>query len=364
MNKIVVAFGTRPEVIKLAPVIHALKKTGKDIKVLHTGQHLDLAAPMFTIFDIRPDVNLEVMKENQTLFELSASLLPAVGDYLRQEKPHAVVIQGDTTTAYLTALAAFYLKIPVFHVEAGLRSHNPYYPFPEEVNRKLISQIAATHFAPTKLNAKNLKDEGIQEDRIIVTGNTIIDSLNYIRENEKFLQQKPALLKDIEDNMRVAVLTAHRRENHGKPLQEILSAANELIQEHENLLVVYPAHPSPAVQEAINNFKTKNNRFHITRPLDYVTFLHLMLRSDLILTDSGGIQEEASALGKPVVVLRNETERQELIDSGFGKLAGTNKGDIIHHSNNFLKNTANLKPQSLFGDGRAAERITKALMEK
>lgn len=360
MKKIVIAFGTRPEVIKLAPVIQKVKELEIELKILHTGQHSDLADSMLKVFNIEPDANLNVMKENQNLFELSASILPKAGAYFEEEKPDFVMVQGDTTTAYLCALAAYYHKIPVMHVEAGLRSHNHYFPFPEEANRKLISQIAAFHFAPTLSNQENLLRSGISEENIHITGNTIIDALNHIQKHDSFLQMKPDILSEIPDKTQLIVMTTHRRENHGEPFQHILAAAKELISKHENRYLIFPAHPNPQIQNALKQYEFPA-RFTVTAPFDYLSFLHIIKKADLLLTDSGGIQEEATALGKPVVVLRNETERNELIESGLGKLVGSDKSLIIKESEAFLENPDELNPSQIFGDGNAAARIAKVI---
>ncbi|MEX0609092.1 MAG: UDP-N-acetylglucosamine 2-epimerase (non-hydrolyzing) [Balneolaceae bacterium] len=363
MKKILVSFGTRPEIIKLAPVIKSLSKSGFDVRVIHTGQHRELIEPMLTLFDIRPDINFNIMKPGQDLFDLTETLTAKFKEVLTAEQPDYVMVQGDTTSAFVAALSAFYLKIQVLHIEAGLRSQNHYYPFPEEGNRTLISHLATFHFAPTSLNKENLLKEGLPDERIFITGNTVIDALKLIRQSEQFSASKPDILSQITPDRKLIVLTAHRRENHGKPFSNILKAVGELLKNHENIEVIFPAHPSPAVQQAIENSGIQNPRFHITKPFDYLSFLHILLRADLILTDSGGIQEEASSLGKPVVVLRNETERQELISSGLGKLAGTDPQKILKTANHYLQSNAELKPEAIFGDGNAAEKISAILRD-
>lgn len=356
MKKVLVAFGTRPEIIKLAPVISALK--GKtDVTVLHTGQHIDLAEPMLSLFDIEPEVNLGIMKEGQNLFGLTSALTAKLGEYLSNHRPDYVIVQGDTTTAYLTALSAFYVKIPVLHVEAGLRSYNHYYPFPEEINRRLITQIAHFHFAPTHQNKQNLMREGVAESNIVVTGNTVIDAMQMMLQAPQYLSQKPEILQHLKAEQKLILLTAHRRENHGKALVEILEAVREIVDTHPNVTVIFPAHPNPEVQKAIQATDIKHPRFLVTPPFTYLHFMHLLNRSDIILTDSGGIQEEASALGKSILVLRNETERQELIDLGLGILAGTSKPEIIKQCTKLLNHEVKPEAHSVFGDGKAAERI-------
>lgn len=360
MKKIVLTFGTRPEIIKLAPLIQPLRDAGFNLKILHTGQHKDLAYPMLSVFGIKPDADLNIMRDGQNLFDLTASIVPAAGAYLKQEKPDFVIVQGDTSTAYLTALAAFYLKIPVLHVEAGLRSHNLHNPFPEELNRKLISQIAQIHFAPTALNRQNLLNENVKEKSIHVTGNTIIDALQMVTERKEFKNLKPSILSQIPDESKLLLLTAHRRENHGKPLQNILEAVQQLLKTHPDLYAVFPAHPNPAVQEIVKT-TAFGDRFLCSSPFSYLEFLHLIQRSDLILTDSGGIQEEAAASGKPVVVLRNETERQELIDLKLGVLAGSDIPKIIQSSELYLNEKVSFNSNSVYGDGNAAQKITEVI---
>lgn len=362
MKKVLVAFGTRPEIIKLAPVISALKEK-TNVSVLHTGQHMDLAEPMLSLFGIKPEASLGIMKEGQGLFGLTAALTIELENYLSKHRPDYVIVQGDTTTAYLTALSAFYEKIPVLHVEAGLRSYNHYNPFPEEINRRLITQIAHYHFAPTRQNKRNLLREGVSENNIVVTGNTVIDAMQMIVRSPQFLSQKPEILQKLPADHKLILLTAHRRENHGKTLSDILEAVQEIVDAHQNATVIFPAHPNPEVQKAIQVAGIHHPRFLVSPPFTYLHFLHLLNRADLILTDSGGIQEEASALGKPILVLRNETERQELIDSGLGILAGTSKREIIKQGTKLLKSTIKPEAHSLFGDGNAARRIRDFILE-
>ncbi|MGN8226479.1 non-hydrolyzing UDP-N-acetylglucosamine 2-epimerase [Gracilimonas sp. BCB1] len=360
MKKILIAFGTRPEVIKLAPVILTLKGH-MDVTVLHTGQHKELVTPMLSLFDIKPDINLEIMKPNQDLFELSQSLLPKLKSVIEKAEPDFVMVQGDTTTSYLTALSAFYQKIPVLHVEAGLRSYNPYYPFPEEMNRRQITHLARFHFAPTELNKKNLLKEGIAEEAISVTGNTVIDALNNITKLKVFSESIPGILSEINDSQKLMVLTAHRRENHGEPMVNIFRAVKQLLLSNEDLTVIFPAHPNPNVLAAVEQVEMPDNRFKQTEPFDYLSFLHILKRADIILTDSGGIQEEASALGKPVFVLRNETERQELIESGHGQLVGTQSDLIVRRTNEWLSSGKQQDASSVFGEGKAAEIIREVI---
>lgn len=360
MKHLLIAFGTRPEIIKLAPVIRALDGEFK-VTVLHTGQHRELAEPLFSLFDIHPDVKLDIMQPGQDLFELTASLLPKLKRVLDKVNPDLVMVQGDTTTSYLTALAAFYRKIPVWHVEAGLRSHNPYYPFPEEMNRKQITHLAHFHLAPTELNKSNLLNEGIDEKYISVTGNTVNDALNFIRHSDNFALTIPEILDQIKPEQKVMVLTAHRRENHGEPLLQVFEAVHQLLDLYSDLVVIFPAHPNPKVQEAFQKAGFRNHRFIKIEPLDYLPFLHVLERADIILSDSGGIQEEAAALGKKVLVLRNETERQELIEAGIGELVGTDPEKIISRTRHILESDESVEVSTLFGDGNAAQKIKNVL---
>lgn len=363
MKKILITFGTRPEVIKLAPVIKELKPHF-EVEVLHTGQHMDLVDPLLNLFNIKPDHELKIMKAGQDLFELTQNLLPGIKSVLEKSSPDLVMVQGDTTTSFLTALAAFYKQIPVAHVEAGLRSHKPYYPFPEEMNRKQISQLADLHFAPTSLNKQNLLNEGVPGDKISVTGNTVIDALNYIKSSEAFEKTMPDVLTRIGLKDKLIVLTAHRRENHGEPLKSIFEAVREILTDYPDSLIMYPAHPNPAVQLAIQEAGIDHERFVQTESMDYLPFLKILERADLILTDSGGIQEEASALGKPILVLRNETERQELIDQGLGKLVGSDRSLIVKESIDILENPPSPDVSNIFGDGSASQLIRKALQDQ
>ncbi len=357
MKKILVAFGTRPEIIKLAPVIHSLSESGFDVVTLHTGQHDELATEMLQLFKIVPSYNLQAMRPNQDLFELTTFLLPKLKETYLTEQPDAVIVQGDTTSSYLSALAAFYLKIPIYHVEAGLRSHDLMNPFPEEMNRKQISTIANTHFAPTQLAKKNLIREGYAPESIWVTGNTVVDALHEILDSEAYKAHKPLVF----NADKVILVTSHRRENRGKPLANIMNALVEILSLKENLTIVFPAHPSPAVQEIVNSEKFRHPRLRILKPLGYIDFLSLMHSVDLILTDSGGIQEEAAALGKSLIVLRETTERQELVNTGFTKLVGSDTKLIVSETLKLLEVSSKTKPINVYGDGSAANKISAIL---
>ena len=357
MKKILVAFGTRPEIIKLAPVIQSLSESGFEVVTLHTGQHDELATEMLQLFEIVPSYNLQAMRPNQDLFELTTFLLPKLKETYLTEQPDAVIVQGDTTSSYLSALAAFYLKIPVYHVEAGLRSHDLMNPFPEEMNRKQISTIADKHFAPTEFARENLINEGYASESIWVTGNTVVDALHSILNSEPYKAKKPLVF----NTEKVILVTSHRRENRGKPLADIMDALIEILAMQEQLSIVFPAHPSPAVQEIVNSEKYQHPRLHILKPLGYIDFLSLIHSVDLILTDSGGIQEEAAALGKSLIVLRETTERQELVNAGFTKLVGSDSKLIVSETLKLLKASSETKPSNVYGDGTAAKKISSIL---
>lgn len=363
MKNILVAFGTRPEVIKLSPVILELQDEF-EVTVLHTGQHRELVEPMLALFGVEPDIKLDIMQPGQDLFDLTRKMLPKIKDTLQKTVPDYVMVQGDTTTSYLTALAAFYLKIPVLHVEAGLRSHDPYYPFPEEMNRKQITHLSQFHFAPTETNKSNLLDEGVPEESILVTGNTVIDALQHIQHSKNYSNSAPSILSRVRPDQKLAVLTAHRRENHGEPLQQIFRACNELLNRHKDLVCIFPSHPNPKVQEALMESDMSHTRFLQTDSLDYLSFLHVLNRADLILTDSGGIQEEGAALGKPILVLRGETERQELIEAGLGELVGTETSKIVERAEALLKKDQHNKSSNIFGDGEASKKIRSFLKDQ
>lgn len=363
MKKILVAFGTRPEIIKLAPVIHELKKSPLfEVVTLHTGQHDELAQTMLNIFNIVPDYDFKSMSSTSDLFDLSQFLLPKLKQLLLAENPDALIVQGDTTSAYLSALSAFYLNIPVYHVEAGLRSFDNTNPFPEEMNRKQISAIASLHFAPTSVAKQNLLNEGIDSSTVFETGNTVIDALLQIKESEPFSSLKPLILNKITDEQTLIVVTVHRRENLGKPLHRILEALIKILNNDESRIILFPAHPNPKLQKVLHSDKYNHNRLKIIDPLDYLSFHHVLERSDLILTDSGGLQEEAAALCKRMLVLRNTTERQELIENGFTKLVGSNEEKIISETELALKSDIQKTVSNPYGDGKSAKKIVEAIL--
>jgi UDP-N-acetylglucosamine 2-epimerase (non-hydrolysing) len=356
MKKILIVFGTRPEIIKLAPVINKLKPV-TNLTILHTGQHRELADPLFELFDVQPDIDLEVMEKGQDLFDLSTKLLPLLKSAMAKINPDFVIVQGDTTSSYLAALSAFYLRIPVLHIEAGLRSHSIYEPFPEEMNRRQISVLASYHFAATELNKQNLLNEGVDKDRILVTGNTVVDALRSIIRHRPNMNDTFGEYTDNSKGHRSVLLTVHRRENLGEPINDILKAVEQLLDEFPELNFLMPVHPNPEIQKRISEHELINSRFKTIPPVSYDQFIRLIQHSDLILTDSGGLQEEGAALGKKIFVLRNRTERQELIDSGIGELTGTDTDQIVDRVSSFLKSGKDIKAQNIFGDGKASERI-------
>lgn len=354
-----IIFGTRPEVIKLAPVILELKKQDVPVQIIHTGQHDELAEPILKTFDIQPDHRLEIMKAAQTPLDLLQRLLAVLPELIRADSTSSVLVQGDTTTALAGAMSAHYREIPVTHLEAGLRSHDRGQPFPEETNRTMISHLSDYHFAPTAGARQNLLAEGISSNNIHVTGNSVVDALHYIIKQGKV---SPEELRDIYLNKgkNLILLTTHRRENFGDPLTHIFSAVSELAVRFPGSTFLFPVHPNPKVQEKLVLLDNLPNIKQI-KPLKYEEFVPLMAAADLILTDSGGIQEEAPALGTPVFVLRNKTERPELIESGAGQLVGTDRQKIIEAVTHFLQTDHLRKPTEVFGDGHTAERVVAIL---
>ncbi|MBI1923419.1 UDP-N-acetylglucosamine 2-epimerase (non-hydrolyzing) [Candidatus Poribacteria bacterium] len=361
--RVLTVVGTRPEAIKMAPVIKSLELRGDRIVscVCSTGQHREMLEGIFGRFGITADIELNLMKPNQELNHLTARTLTDFSPVLEDFMPDIVLVQGDTTTAMASALASFYKKIPVGHVEAGLRSFNRYSPFPEEVNRRLITSIATYHFPPTEAAAKQLIQEGIPEANICQTGNTVIDALYMLLE-----QSSDYDWSLFDDSLRLLLVTAHRRENHGKPLHNICSALKEIVQTHEEVEIAFPVHLNPNVQQVVHSQLEGIPRIHLLPPVPYDVFVHLMQRAYLILTDSGGVQEEAPALGKPVLVLRRETERAEGIKAGVAKLVGTETAAIVHHVGKLLQGEKEYAQMSKsvcpYGDGRASERIVEFIL--
>jgi UDP-N-acetylglucosamine 2-epimerase (non-hydrolysing) len=370
MMKILSVFGTRPEAVKMAPVIHELRRTPNiESRVCVTAQHRQMLDQVLDLFNIQPEYDLDLMREDQSLAELSAAIFTHLDPILSDYKPDWVLVQGDTTTVAITALLAYYRRIRVGHVEAGLRTHDKWQPFPEEINRRVAGVIADLHFAPTQWTKRNLLREGIQESAIAVTGNPVIDALHFAAEQPEpdeitQLGNKLGIGKR-EAGKRLILVTAHRRENFGKPLKEICSALKELASRGD-VEIVYPVHLNPNVQEPVYRILKGVDHITLLPPLDYLPLVGLMKRATVILTDSGGIQEEAPAFGIPVLVLREVTERPEGVQAGTLKLVGTAADRIVQETTRLLDDEsayrAMAKAANPFGDGHAAENIVRALL--
>lgn len=362
--KFLVVLGTRPECIKLISLIHELKNRGLSYKVCVTAQHREMLNPFLEFFDIHADYNLDIMKPGQDLYHITTKALLGVRDVLKNEKPDVVITQGDTTTAFASTLAAFYEKIPAAHVEAGLRTYDPYNPFPEEMNRRLIDHIAEWLFAPTRGSVENLLSEGVDEDKITLTGNTVVDTLLYILDDDRFHQIEPPL--KLNNGNRMILVTAHRRESFGQRFENLCQAISKIVSNNQDVEVVYPVHLNPNVRNPVFKILGGNKRIHLIEPLNYLPFLKLMQRSDLILTDSGGVQEEAPTLGKPVLIMRETTERMEGVDSGVARIVGTSTRKIVETAQNYLDDPGSFQAansgQNPYGDGRAAQRIVDAII--
>jgi UDP-N-acetylglucosamine 2-epimerase (non-hydrolysing) len=362
--KVMVVFGTRPEAIKLAPVIRALRqRRAVDLRVVSTSQHRELLQQALDVFSITPDIDLALMQPGQTLEELTVRVLPAMQAVLAAERPDVLVVQGDTTTVFAASLAAFYRQIPVAHVEAGLRSHHHYNPFPEEINRRLTSVIAALHFAPTELARQNLINEGVAHASVFVTGNTVVDALHAIASSDVFARTPlPIAL----DGHRLLLVTLHRRESFGGALKDMCGALRQITTRYPDVRVVIPVHRNPSVKDTVLDELSSVERVSLLEPLDYVSFLRVMQASTLVLTDSGGVQEEAPVFSRPVLVLRETTERREAIDAGVARLVGTRGVDIVDAASTLLDDgaayAAMTRGVSPFGDGHAAERIAEILV--
>lgn len=368
-KKIVFIFGTRPEAIKLAPLIIEMQKNDKFIvEICLTGQHKEMLEQVLDVFDIKASVNLELMQENQTLIDFASRALAKVDLYLKNNLPDLVIVHGDTSTALYGALAAYYNKIKIAHVEAGLRTNNKYSPFPEEMNRSLIGRLADFHFAPTETSKINLLNEGIKDDSIFVTGNTVIDALLYTSKRQSNKKFDIPGLKNFDEILRskVILITMHRRENFGDGLSSICSAIKELAISNKDCHFIYPVHPNPNVLNNVKLHLDNISNIHLIPPLDYNLFVYLMNCSYIILTDSGGVQEEAPSLGKPVLVLRENTERPEALIAGTVKLMGTNKKTIIENVEILLNDQVEYskmsEAQNPYGDGHASTRISNNIL--
>ena len=359
-RKIVCTIGTRPEAIKMVPVILALKnEPWAEVRVLATAQHRDMLDQMLDFFGIESDIDLDIMRPDQTLPVLTSRLLPALDDVLDAEKPDVVLAQGDTTTVMTMALACFYRHIPFGHVEAGLRTGDIQNPFPEEANRTITSQLAQWHFAPTENSRQNLLREGISDSDIIVTGNTVIDTLIMTSVKEFELEI------DLNPEHRIVLITVHRRENFGQPFVEICQALHILADRNLNVQFLYPVHPNPNIKNVAHEMLGACANIHLLTPLDYISFVTAMKKSYMIISDSGGIQEEAPALGKPVLVLRNKTERPEAVAAGVVKLVGSNRDRIVRETQRLLDDETAYQEMarnvSPYGDGQSAGRIVETV---
>ena len=364
MIKVMTIFGTRPEAIKMAPLVKELEKR-KEIKsiVCVTAQHREMLDQVLNVFDIKPDYDLNIMKQGQTLSEITSRVLLGLEEVIQREQPNIILVHGDTSTTFAGALAAFYNQVDIGHVEAGLRTYNKYSPFPEEMNRQMVDRMTDMFFAPTLVSKNNLLKENIDEDKIYVTGNTAIDAMKYtVKDNYKHE------LFDWLGDSKFILLTAHRRENLGKPMYNIFKAIKRIVLENSDVKVIYPIHMNPKIREIAKEVLGDNTRVKIIEPLEVFDFHNFINRSYLILTDSGGIQEEAPSLGKPVLVLRDTTERPEGIDAGTLKLVGTDEETIYEETMNLLHNTLEYEKMSKavnpYGDGTTSIQIVDAIINK
>ena len=382
MKKVMLVFGTRPEAIKMAPLVKEFQKQPKRVEtvVCVTGQHREMLDQVLKIFDIKPDYDLNIMKQGQDLYDVTARVLTGMRDVLKEVKPDVVLVHGDTTTSTAAALAAFYQQIPVGHVEAGLRTHNIYSPWPEEMNRLLTGRLATYHFSPTPLSRNNLIKESVDDRNIIITGNTVIDALYWVVDKIKNNKELDNELEDIlskagydvnrlNNGKKLVLITGHRRENFGDGFINMCTAIKDLTVKYPDLDFVYPMHLNPNVRKPIHevfgeNLSGLKNMFFI-EPLEYLSFVYLMEKSSIVLTDSGGIQEEAPGLGKPVLVMRDTTERPEALDAGTVKLVGTDYNKIVNEVSSLIDDKAAYEKMSKavnpYGDGLACGRIVNAL---
>lgn len=361
--KIMSIFGTRPEAIKMAPLVKELeRREGIKSIVCVTAQHREMLDQVLETFDIKPDYDLNIMKKGQTLSEITSRVLLGLEEVIKEEKPDMILVHGDTSTTFAGALAAFYNRVPIGHVEAGLRTYNKYSPFPEEMNRQMTDRMSDLYFAPTNLSKQNLIDEGIDENKIYVTGNTVIDAMS-TTVDENYTNE----IFDWLGNDKMLLLTAHRRENLGEPMRHIFNAAKRALDTFEDVKVVYPMHMNPEVRKIANEVFEGNDKVRLIEPLEVFDFHNFQNKSYLILSDSGGIQEEAPSLGKPVLVLRDTTERPEGIEAGTLKLVGTNEDVIFNETKNLLENKDEYLKMSTasnpYGDGHASKRIVDAIEE-
>ena len=370
-KKISIIFGTRPEAIKLAPVILELKKYKEfEVNVCVTAQHREMLDQVLEVFDIKPEVDLNIMKINQTLSGLTSQAIKLLDKYLSEYKPDIILVQGDTTTVFAASLVAFYHKIKIGHVEAGLRTWNKFSPYPEEINRVLTTRLADLHFAPTQLSKENLLRENVSEEKIFITGNTVIDALLIAK---KKIMKRKTLIPGLPDYLQngtarnIILITGHRRENFGEGFENICNAIAKLANDFKDYEFIYPVHLNPNVQKPVFGILSGYKNIHLIKPLDYLPFVSVMDKSKIILTDSGGVQEEAPSLGKPVLVMRENSERPEGVEAGTVKIVGTSKETIIsetakliNDADEYAKMATAINP---YGDGRAAKRIKEILIK-
>lgn len=367
--KVMTVFGTRPEAIKMCPLVLEMKKYPDLIEplVAVTAQHREMLDQVLELFQIKPDYDLNIMTSGQTLYDVTTRALMGLKEVMEEAKPDIVLVHGDTTTTFAGALAAFYAQIPVGHVEAGLRTGNKYSPYPEEMNRKLTGAIADMHFAPTAISKQNLLKENVNPDNILVTGNTVIDALQATVQKD-YVFEDAEFNKVFESGHRLILMTTHRRENLGEPMRHVYKALKSVLETHEDVEAIFPVHKNPKVREIVQQELGGLDRVHLIEPMDYEPFANLMAKVDIVLTDSGGIQEEAPALGKPVLVLRDTTERPEAVSAGTVLLVGTAYEDVLRETNRLLDDAAHYKKMAEaanpYGDGQACVRIVNAVLRK
>ena len=367
--KLMTIFGTRPEAIKMCPLVLEMRKYPDYIEpiVAVTAQHREMLDQVLELFDIKPDYDLNIMQAGQTLYDITTRALMGLKEVIEEAKPDMVLVHGDTTTTFAGSLAAFYAQVPVGHVEAGLRTGNKYSPYPEEMNRKLTGSIADMHFAPTTTSRENLLKENVARETIVVTGNTVIDALQTtVKEDYEFSDAE--FNKIFARGNRLILMTTHRRENLGEPMRNVYKALRKVLETHADVEAIFPVHKNPKVREIVQEELGSLDRVHLIEPMDYEPFANLMGKVDIVLTDSGGIQEEAPALGKPVLVLRDTTERPEAVEAGTVKLVGTAYEDVLREINLLLDDSNHYKKMAEaanpYGDGRACERIIKTILQK
>lgn len=365
MKNVMFVFGTRPEAIKLCPLIIEFKKSEQDFKVIVcvTAQHREMLDQILRVFNIEPDHDLNIMKDNQSLFQITSTALQEVGKVINSEKPDWVFIQGDTATTFASSLAAYYCKVPIAHVEAGLRTYNKYSPFPEEINRRLTTHLSDLHLAPTETNKNNLIREGIQKENIYITGNTVIDALLWVRNKLNTENRIFSDLSEIDFKKKIILVTGHRRENFGQGFINICEALKEIATRYNDVELVYPVHLNPNVKKPVMNILSGISNIKLLAPLEYEPFVYLMDKSYFIISDSGGVQEEAPSLGKPLLVTRDTTERPEAVKQGSVKLVGTNKEIIIEAASSLLNDREQYlrmsEVKNIYGDGTASKRIVR-----